>query len=82
MTKKTQQSIKNWINFFYSVPYQIVFLKPKAHDNGDCDQSTGHNKFLTDRIQRVIVDEEISIWNSVLSGVPDGSILVSMLLLI
>ena len=35
--------------------------------------------WLTHRRQRVIVDGEISNWKSVLSGVPQGSVLVPIL---
>ena len=57
-----------------------------------CRQRTAHGigndvinwieKWLTHRKQRVIVDGEISIWKSVLSGIPQGSILDPILFLI
>ena len=39
-------------------------------------------KWLTHRIQRVIVDDEISNWKSVLSGLPQSSVLGPILFLI
>ena len=49
-------------------------LKLKAHGIGN-DVVNWIEKWLTHRKQRVIVDGDISNWKSVLSGVPQGSVL-------
>ena len=59
---------------FDKVPYQRLILKLKPHGIGN-DVINWIEKWLTHRKQRVIVDGEISNWKSVLSGVPQGSVL-------
>ena len=59
---------------FDKVPYQRLLLKLKAHDVGN-DVINWIEKWITHRRQRVIVDGEISNWKSVLSEIPQGSVL-------
>ena len=66
---------------FDKVPHQRLLLKLKAHGI-DIDVINWIEKSLTHRRQRVIVDGEISNWKSVLSGVPQGSVLGPILCLI
>ena len=66
---------------FDKVPHQRVLLKLKAHGIVN-DAINWIEKWLTHRKHRVIVDGDISNWTSVLSGVPQGSVLVPLLFLI
>ena len=66
---------------FDKVPHQRLLLKLKAHGIGN-GMINWIVKWLIDRKQRVIVDGEVSNWKSVLSEVPQGSVLGPILFLI
>ena len=66
---------------FDKVPHQRLLLKLKACGIGN-NVINWIEEWLTHRSQRVIIVGEISNWKSILSGVPQGSVLGPILFLI
>ena len=66
---------------FDKVPHQRIILKLKSHGMGN-SIINWIELWLNDRRERVVVGGGVSSWKPVLNGVPKGSVLVPIVLLV